>query len=345
MNTPSSFTSTQWVLLGVSIGVAVYATLVLGGYHNMRRAPPTMASSPAAWEGFADGDTPPTPQTATSDRTKDAGKSRTDTEAELRQVQVVNAFESVLQRAPTAEELRYYAAKMKTERLRPEELAVLLRATPEYTRLMLTQSNDANRHVPFRLADRSVTFMIAETYKEVYRRQPSPETMAFLAERFHALGQDRDAFTRFVLRMHEIETGKQGPGWIHCTRPDMNQRSCRGAAQPVAAPPQAPVPPPPRTRSKCTRSNETRLSDRLHQRNKQQMDAKCGHSKSGDMVLREDMKWSVPQKQPPVCVMPRGRNRCQVCPQQEQTALIGTLLGGDTAVGSIMSKFTYRDEP
>ena len=59
-----------------------------------------------------------------------------------------------------------------------------------------------------------------------------------------------------------------------------------------------------------------------------------------DMVLDPSLKWSVPQRHPPVCV--GGSNRYQ--PVVEQTALIGTLLADaqETEVGSILPEIPPR---
>lgn len=59
-----------------------------------------------------------------------------------------------------------------------------------------------------------------------------------------------------------------------------------------------------------------------------------------DMVLDPSLKWSIPQRHPPVCV--GGKNSYQ--PVIEQTALIGTLLENalDTKVGSILPKTPPR---
>jgi hypothetical protein len=54
-----------------------------------------------------------------------------------------------------------------------------------------------------------------------------------------------------------------------------------------------------------------------------------------DMVLDPTLRWSVPQRHPPVCT---PNERCDIKPQMEQTALIGTLLddANNTAWGSIL---------
>lgn len=59
-----------------------------------------------------------------------------------------------------------------------------------------------------------------------------------------------------------------------------------------------------------------------------------------DMVLDPSLKWSVPQRHPPVCV--GGKNTYQ--PVVDQTSLIGTLLeeAKDTEVGSILPKVPPR---
>ena len=59
-----------------------------------------------------------------------------------------------------------------------------------------------------------------------------------------------------------------------------------------------------------------------------------------DMVLDPSLRWSVPQRHPPVCV--GGANKYQ--PVLEQTALIGTLLADaqDTEVGSILPEVPPR---
>ena len=41
------------------------------------------------------------------------------------------------------------------------------------------------------------------------------------------------------------------------------------------------------------------------------------------MVLMPEFKWSIPQKNPPVCV---PGERCEVMPVTDQSSLLGTLL-------------------
>ena len=63
-----------------------------------------------------------------------------------------------------------------------------------------------------------------------------------------------------------------------------------------------------------------------------------------NMVLNKEFEWSVPQKRAPICTPLTGA--CDVQMSNEQTALIGTLLNqaDNTQVGSILPKFTYREE-
>lgn len=65
----------------------------------------------------------------------------------------------------------------------------------------------------------------------------------------------------------------------------------------------------------------------------------------GDMVLRPEFSWAVPQKQPPVCTMPG-----QPAPVQpvlvDSKLMLGTPLceANQTQVGSIMPKFEFKQE-
>ena len=294
----------SFTFLGIAIGIAIYSSKLLH----------TSGQQTREVEGFSQNDS--------------GGRDKPPTPEELRQrARVADAFESVLQRAPTPAEVRYFSGKKKTQL---DDLEVRLRSTPEYRRLVMTQSNVPNQDIPFRLADRSAVFMIREAYKEIYHREPSPETLAFLKERFDAMGQDRDAFTRFLLTMHAAETGKQGAAWRHCpSRPDVSEHRLPKKR------------PPPR----CLHQerSETLLSDLLRERQAGELTSKCAHSKRGDLVLRPEYKWTVPQKRPPVCVLPSKKQQCAVCPQTEQSALVGTLLGQHTAVGSMMPKFKYTE--
>jgi hypothetical protein len=65
----------------------------------------------------------------------------------------------------------------------------------------------------------------------------------------------------------------------------------------------------------------------------------------GNMVLRPEFAWSVPQPQPPVCHS-LGRNpNTQPTMMSNSKLLLGTPLdeAGDTQVGSIMPKFEYKE--
>jgi hypothetical protein len=77
----------------------------------------------------------------------------------------------------------------------------------------------------------------------------------------------------------------------------------------------------------------------IAKRNKETLGDTCVRNKTylgldEDMVLDPSLRWSVPQRYPPVCV--GGKNDYQ--PQNDQTALIGTLLENakNTKVGSVV---------
>jgi hypothetical protein len=126
----------------------------------------------------------------------------------------------------------------------------------------------------------------------------------FLQERYLALGaEDFDALLRKMC-------GKAS-GTSKYVRPSVDRlRVCEKAAE-----------------------SETLLSRLRLRRNTDDLGDTCRRSREPDDSLvkfdgrlRPEFKWSVPQKQPPVCLMPKGGQGCRVCPQQEQTALLGTLL-------------------
>ena len=81
------------------------------------------------------------------------------------------------------------------------------------------------------------------------------------------------------------------------------------------------------------------LAEIQQERNKQNMQSTCTRNMKAlgydeDMVLDPSLKWSVPQKLPPVCT--GGKNEYK--PEVTQSSLIGTLLtdATDTKVGSIL---------
>lgn len=89
----------------------------------------------------------------------------------------------------------------------------------------------------------------------------------------------------------------------------------------------------------ATNSSDVNLANFVADRNNQELGSACARSKTyinadENMVLYPEFKWSVPQKNPPVCV---GGN-ANYNPMVEQTSLIGTLLGDskNTQVGSIL---------
>ena len=60
------------------------------------------------------------------------------------------------------------------------------------------------------------------------------------------------------------------------------------------------------------------------------------------MVLRQDQKWTIPQKRPPICTS----QKCDTLPLYEQSSLIGTILNdaNNTEIGSIMPKFSFKED-
>lgn len=82
------------------------------------------------------------------------------------------------------------------------------------------------------------------------------------------------------------------------------------------------------------------MADLIDKRNRESLKDTCVRNKTylgldEDMVLDPALRWSVPQKHPPVCVGTTDKYQ----PRIEQTALIGTLLedAKDTKVGSMVS--------
>jgi hypothetical protein len=93
------------------------------------------------------------------------------------------------------------------------------------------------------------------------------------------------------------------------------------------------------------KSNQETLADRQDKRNTDELRSTCLRNKNflgvdENMVLDPSLKWSVPQRFPPVCV--GGANNYQ--PVSDQTALIGTLLedAKATSVGSVLPKIPPR---
>ena len=86
--------------------------------------------------------------------------------------------------------------------------------------------------------------------------------------------------------------------------------------------------------------NQQTMAALIADRNKTQLKDTCVRNRTylgldEDMVLDPSLRWSVPQRHPPVCV--GGKNDYQ--PTVDQTALIGTLLqdAKNTKVGSVVS--------
>jgi hypothetical protein len=145
---------------------------------------------------------------------------------------------------------------------------------------------------------------VTESYKEVCRKTPGAATVHFLQEQYLALGAEGfDALLRKLCGKPSA-----GPKYV---RPSVDRlRVCEKAAE-----------------------SETLLSRLQLRRNTDDLGDTCRRSREPDASLaqfdgrlRPEFKWSVPQKQPPVCLMPKKGEVCRVCPQQEQTALLGTLL-------------------
>jgi hypothetical protein len=248
---------------------------------------------------------------------------------------VVRTYTEILKRMPTKQEIVFYArdphASAKERRQRLKEIETRLRRTNEYRRLVLAQSNDTNAEVSLRRTDRTSELMIAELYRQVYRTTPSPEVLSFLKERFDALNEDHDAFTRYLLALHRTETA-QLP-----SRPDLFKFRFYGTAPAVE-------------KKSCVagEADGVKLTRRQVQRRKQDLVAGCDRLTNVDGfsgVLRPEFQWSVPQRRPPVCI-PTAASKAKVTAQTDQTALIGTLLPAafsDTQVGSLMPKFVYKE--
>lgn len=98
--------------------------------------------------------------------------------------------------------------------------------------------------------------------------------------------------------------------------------------------------------------DEHMLSNLMSNRNLDELKYACNSSKNKhstvkdgeSMVLLPELKWSVPQERPEVCRISGKKNKVQY--SIEQTSLIGTLLdaASDTQVGSIMPKFSFKQE-
>ena len=80
----------------------------------------------------------------------------------------------------------------------------------------------------------------------------------------------------------------------------------------------------------------------IDQRNTQDCSKSTYINADDNLVLLPGLQWQVPQRRQPVCY----GNNSQYNPLTDQTSLIGTLLtdASGTQVGSIMPKFTYKED-
>lgn len=243
---------------------------------------------------------------------------------------VWDAFNDILKRNPNSDELKYFSKKLKSNKLDRLKLENLLESTPEYRRYAKTQDNQANADLIANNSERRVKFIIVEKYRKIFGITPSPETIAFLLQKYGQVGYDDEMFEKYLKKMKKAENEDDEDNFIK-PHDEIKYKYQTYEKTKKHRKPQ----------DDCGAYESTLLSDEIDRRNTDELYAQC--KRYDDLVLLPDQAWSVPQKRAPVCI-PTERNN--VSPSIDQTALIGTLLDDakNTGVGSLIAAFKYEEE-
>jgi hypothetical protein len=275
--------------------------------------------------------------------------------------EINNVYREILRRDAFPNELTRYSPQMMSGVLKDDDLREILKETPE--------NKSINASVSSKEKDlESVKAM----YAEVMLQEPTSSQAAMYYNKYVELGRDDSAFIAYLKKTPEYKekmastfTPNSIKGIFNNMRPlneggfdtntNTNTKNIDQNAPPMTEPvttsgPKDTTSSTNETESvdKCA-SNTTDLATLKSERNMEELMYGCKREKkmkkytnaTDDMVLLEGAEWSVPQERPPICYQPT----CIVNPSQDQTALIGTILGeaNETQIGSILPKFTYKE--
>jgi len=297
--------------------------------------------------------------------------------------EVTDIYVEILQRQPSGQELIETTTRLKKGTLTLEGLRERLIQTEEYERMVKTQSNALAPELEKMLSERQLIEKIGRIYREE-RKKNIPEKMIFpLRDIYIELDYNEIAFRAFLRDPNYQEFEDEVMRMVNPTKEDvlalfnkkfdkkkLIEEGARLKLEHDAA--EAAKKGLSGTKStldlsgKDEASNKRCISDTdsdskamIESIQKQcanlfdkDLEAQCldKNAKSivlthhGDMVLRPEYAWSVPQQRPPVCTT-FGKPPLVQPVMINSPLLLGTPLdeAEDTQVGSIMPKFKYTE--
>jgi hypothetical protein len=296
--------------------------------------------------------------------------------------EITDIYLEILMRQPTGTELIDHVRRIQRGTMTLEGLRERLIESDEYERMMKTQSNQLAPELDRMLSDRSIVEKLSRIYREE-RGKAIPEKMIQpLKDIYIELDYNEFAFRAFlrdsayedfeadVLRMLTptradvlalfekrfnkeaiIAEGARLKKEYDALKANAGASSSGSGGSPVAANEAGDA--------RCIGDLDSDSKDMLSSIQQmcanlfdKDLEAQCldKNAKSiilthhGDMVLRPEYEWSVPQQRPPVCTTLGQKPLIQPV-MVNSSLLLGTPLedAADTQVGSIMPKFKYTE--
>lgn len=153
---------------------------------------------------------------------------------------VIDVYMRVLERMPSNKELTYYAHRMLTDKqFSSDKLRVVLEGSNEYKILEKNQINRVNGELPGAITDAQLTMDVTNKYQAIYNREPSPETVSFLKDKYIAYKLDEGKFNSLLLAIHNLDYNNfvTSEDTVYLKLPTTKAAAENLARNPNAAPP------------------------------------------------------------------------------------------------------------
>lgn len=280
--------------------------------------------------------------------------------------QVIDVYHTVLQRSPSAREMVDAVRALDAGEWTVVGLKQRLMDSDEYDRLIKLQSNSLSPELQKMVSDKALIETIARVYKQERRKTIPPHMILPLKDAYIALEYNEHAL-RVVLRSPkysylEVDAKRT----VNLDREQFMELIERHIGTPAAITSQAAVLAKEQMSVKIQSRELDRdqqspsgahTHDRVH-RSIDDVDTDMTHiidaikegqrqrTHHGNMVLRPEMSWSVPQQSPPVCTT-QGQKPLTQPVMLNSRLLLGTPLDDSkqTGVGSIMPRFEFVEHP
>lgn len=117
---------------------------------------------------------------------------------------VIDVFSITLNRMPSPSELKRFHDQISQGKLTYDKLKVVLESSPEYARMMRTQTNVFHGDLVPRITERQLELAVSSLFKDVFGRGYNASERDFLLEKYQLFQNDDDKMRQFLVTMRDF---------------------------------------------------------------------------------------------------------------------------------------------